>query len=131
MTRRVQAWLGIGILSAIGAALVVTAVRAPASTKPTAHVTRAVAWRDSPGSGSTGWQRERWIMANQPAWIQREWRAASCPPVRVNTEFYYFSAGTGRDNDITLSMPPANAEPLWWDAPIPPTGFPIAGQRGC
>ncbi len=129
MTRRTQSWIGIGILAIVGTALVLTGLRPP-HHNPTVHITRAVSWANPPGSHSTGWQRERWIMANQPTWIQREWRAASCPPLKVNTEFYYF-LGDGGTGNLVVNMPPARAEPPWWDAPIPPTGFPIAGRRGC
>lgn len=124
---------GLGALMVAGAvAYLLTAHSAPRAVHAPAPRTaaRRGPWSDAPSSQSSGWVREQWIMTNQPAWIQREWRAASCPPLRVNTEFYYFS-GPENVGNVTLALPPASVYPLWWDAPIPPTGFPYAGQRGC
>lgn len=126
---------GAGALIVAGLAAYLLIPRASAVTpaRPAAAaLSRVAPWSHAPSSRSSGWVREQWIMQNQPAWMLREWRAASCPPVHVNTEFYYFGAGRHYGNsNLVLNMPPASREPPWWDSPIPPTGFPDPGQRGC
>ncbi len=79
-------------------------------------------------------------MQNQPAWIQREWRAASCPPLRTEyaaaTMYYFrFSGAPGEIGGGTQTVfnPPAStmADWVWYGEPIPPTGFPRSHQLGC
>lgn len=100
-----------------------------------AHVARAVSWAHPPGGRSTGWQRERWIMASQSAFLQQEWRGANCPPIRLGSTYYFF-VGPPYGN-LSLSGPvasypsPTSPWPSWWLTPIPPTGFPKPGQFGC
>lgn len=140
MARRVWPWVGLGILAAVGTALVLTGMRQPHHSRPPVHVTRAVSWGNPPGAHSTGWQRERWIVANQPAWIQREWRAASCPPLRTEyagTTMYYFRFA-GQPGEIgagaqTVYDPPVGlmSDLPWYGNRIPATGFPFSGQKGC
>ena len=133
MTRRARSWIGIGILAAVATALVLTGLRGPHNTGPSVHETRAVGWADPPGPYATGWAREQWIMANQPVWIQREWRAASCPPLRESDASYYYQSTSPSPSGGVVSLwgPRIQSAPTWWGWPVPPTGFPNPGQRGC
>jgi hypothetical protein len=135
---------GLGAVIVAGAAAYLLTMPRAGPAHPTqparaagqpARATRVVAWADPPGPQSTGWQRERWIMSSQSAFLRQEWRGANCPPIRLGSTYYFF-VGPPYGN-LSLSGPvasypsPTSPWPSWWLTPIPPTGFPKPGQFGC
>lgn len=114
-------------------------VTPPTPARPmAAALSRVAPWSHVPSSRSSGWVREQWIMKNQPGWIQREWRAAACPPLRYSPGLYYYYFDPGLPaydgGNITVDPPPITVSrslPPWWGMPIPPTGFPQPDRGGC
>ena len=128
---------GLGALIVAGAAAyLLTAHSAPRAVHAPGPqtVARRGPWSDPPSSQSSGWVREQWIMKNQLAVVQDQWRQDGCPPLFEGNATYFFSF-TGQDtsggNRMAMQGPPIQTAPTWWSWPLPPTGFPKPGQRGC